>query len=132
MVYTTTSVRDFFANTQPFAQLPPEVINNLAQKVEPLRYNIGGVILKKDEMASQVAIIGEGEVRLLGYDPRNKKISTVDRLKPGAVLGAINLARGIASETAIASSDSGVICLTLKNKDFIESYEIFFNKESRL
>ena len=120
MVYTTTSVREFFANTQPFAQLPPEVINNLAQKVEPLRYTIGGVILKKDEMASQVAIIGEGEVRLLGYDPRNKKISTVDRLKPGAVLGAINLARGVASETAIASSDSGVICLTLKNKDFIE------------
>lgn len=123
MVYTTTAVREFLANTPPFSELPEETINYLSQKVEPLRYSIGGVILKKDEMASQVAIISEGEVRLLGRDPRNQKLITVEMLKPGAVLGSINLARGIAAETAIASSDDGIVCLTLKNRDFLELVE---------
>ncbi|TVQ47962.1 MAG: type I secretion system permease/ATPase [Gloeocapsa sp. DLM2.Bin57] len=123
MVYTTTAVREFLANTPPFSELPEETINYLSQKVEPLRYSIGGVILKKDEMASQVAIISEGEVRLLGRDPRNHKLITVKMLKPGAVVGSINLARGIATETAIASSDNGIVCLTLKNRDFLELVE---------
>ncbi|ELR97182.1 peptidase domain-containing ABC transporter [Gloeocapsa sp. PCC 73106] len=126
MVYTTTAARDFFANTPPFNQLSPDVINYLSQKAEPLRYPIGQVILKKDEMASQVAIICEGTVRWLGHEPRNKKIVTVGLLQSGFVLGAVNLARGIATETAIASSDE-VLCLVLKNQEFtrlLEEHEI--------
>lgn len=122
MVYTTTAARKFFSNTPPFNQLPPEVINYLSQKAEPLHYPMGGIILKKDEMNSEVAIICEGAVRWLGYEPRVQKLATVDMLEPGSVIGAVNLARGIATETAIASSDT-VVCLVLKNREFINLLE---------
>lgn len=117
MVYTTNAVREFFAKTPPFNQLPPEAIDKISGIAQPLRYSMGGVILKRDEMASQVAIICQGQVRWLGYDPRDEIPVTVKIVEPGFVIGSVNLARRLACETAIASSDE-VVCLTLKNKEF--------------
>ena len=49
-------------------------------------------------MQGQIAIISEGEVRLLGYDPRTKMPTTLDKLKPGEIIGWVNLARGMPCE----------------------------------
>lgn len=117
MVYTTNAVREFLASTPPFNHLSEASREKIVEQGSPLRYPMGGVILKRDEMAAQVAIICEGQVRWLGYDPRTEIPLTLARVEPGFVLGSVNLARGVACETAIASSDE-VVCLTLDNQQF--------------
>jgi ATP-binding cassette subfamily B protein len=118
MSYTTTIIEQFLALVPQFNQLSPEAIADLAKKLKPLRYRMGQVIVMREKMQGQVAIICEGQARLLGYDPRTKMPLTLELLKPGAIIGWINLARGVPCETAMASTE--VVCLALSNQDFLD------------
>ncbi|MGB5714295.1 MAG: ABC transporter transmembrane domain-containing protein, partial [Waterburya sp.] len=114
---TTKIVEQFLSLVPQFNQLPPEAIAEIAPKLKPLRFGVGKVMIMREKMQGQVAIISEGEVRLLGYDPRTKMPNTLDKLKPGQIIGWVNLARGVPCETAMASTE--VVCLALDNEYFL-------------
>lgn len=118
MSNTSTSklVEQFLTLVPQFNRLPAEEISQLAGKLQPLRFGVGKVMVMRDKMQGQIAIISEGEVRVLGYDPRTKMPTTLDKLKPGQIIGWVNLARGVACETAMASTE--VVCLALDNAEF--------------
>ena len=63
-------------------------------------------------------VLLSGQARSLGYDPRTEMPVTLKLLQPGSILGGVNVVRGIACETAIASTES--VCLTLNNQAFLE------------
>ena len=111
---TTKIVEQFLSLVPQFNQLPPEAIAEIAPHLKPLRFGVGKVMIMREKMQGQVAIISEGEVRLLGYDPRTKMPTTLDKLKPGQIIGWVNLARGLPCETAMASTE--VVCLALDNE----------------
>ena len=114
---TTKIVEQFLSLVPQFNQLPSEVIAEIAPNLKPLRFGVGKVMIMREKMQGQVAIISEGEVRLLGYDPRTKMPNTLDKLKPGQIIGWVNLARGLPCETAMASTE--VVCLALDNEYFL-------------
>ena len=114
---TTKIVEQFLSLVPQFNQLAPEEIAEIAPNLKPLRFGVGKVMIMREKMQGQVAIISEGEVRLLGYDPRTKMPTTLDKLKPGQMIGWVNLARGMPCETAMASTE--VVCLALDNEYFI-------------
>ena len=118
---TTKIVEQFLSLVPQFNQLAPEAIAEIAPKLKPLRFGVGKVMIMREKMQGQVAIISEGEVRLLGYDPRTKMPTTLDKLKPGQIIGWVNLARGVPCETAMASTE--VVCLALDNEDFLSLIE---------
>lgn len=113
---TTRLVEQFLTLVPQFNHLPSEEISQLASKLQPLRFGVGKVMVMKDKMQGQVAIISEGEVRVLGYDPRTKMPTTIDKLQPGQIIGWVNVARGVPCETAMASTE--VVCLALDNAEF--------------
>ena len=115
---TTKIVEQFLSLVPQFNQLPPEAIAEIAPNLKPLRFGVGKVMIMREKMQGQIAIISEGEVRLLGYDPRTKMPTTLDKLKPGQIIGWVNLARGMPCETAMASTE--VVCLALDNEYFLK------------
>jgi HlyB family type I secretion system ABC transporter len=115
---TTKIVEQFLSLVPQFNQLSPEAIAQIAPHLKPLRFGVGKVMIMREKMQGQVAIISEGEVRLLGYDPRTKMPTTLSKLKPGEIIGWVNLARGIPCETAMASTE--VVCLALDNEYFLK------------
>lgn len=121
MTYIKSAVPEFIANLEGFDLLPTEVIANLSEQFQPLRYRIGQKILGKERMSERVAIIYEGKARLLGYDPRTQMPITLKLLEPGAILGEISLLREVSCETAIASTE--VICLTIGATEYLRLFE---------
>jgi len=119
MSYTTTDFQTFLAFQSPFDRLPSEVCAELAAKLKPLRYRIGQAVLVREKLPAQLAILYEGQVRLLGYDPQTQMPLTLSRLEPGALVGTAGILRGIPCETAIAST--AAVCLTLPVED-LRSY----------
>ncbi len=118
MTYTTSAIQSFLGNIKPFTQLSSAELAKLAAKVQPLRYRMGQTILLRERMPHQVAILYEGQARLLGYDPRTQMPITLRLLEPGAILGWVGLLREVPCETAIASTEA--TWLTLKSQDFLE------------
>ncbi len=125
MSYTITVIEQFLALIPQFNQLPPEEITSLSKKLKPLRYRMGQVMVMREKMQGQVAIICEGQARMLGYDPRTKMPITLELVKSGQIIGWINIARGIPCETAMASTE--VVCLTLSNQEFYNLLERYPN-----
>ena len=117
-INTTKIVEQFLSLVPQFNQLSSSAIAEIAPNLKPLRFGVGKVMIMREKMQGQVAIISEGEVRLLGYDPRTKMPTTLDKLKPGEIIGWVNLARGLACETAMASTE--VVCLALDNEYFLK------------
>lgn len=118
MTYTTVGISEFLASTPPFAQISPAAREHLSSKLQPLRYRMGQAIMVREIIPAEIAILYEGQARLLGYAPKAVAPDTLQLLKPGAVLGWASLVRGVACETAIASSEA--ICLNLPSADFLE------------
>ncbi|MEM7770523.1 MAG: peptidase domain-containing ABC transporter [Cyanobacteria bacterium P01_A01_bin.37] len=121
MTYTKTSIQDFLSSVPPFDKLSDDVLKTLASKLQLFRYRMGQAIFLKDKMPGQVAILYQGQARLLGYDPRTEKPITLQLLQPGAVLGWLGLVRGVPCETAIASTET--ICLVMPSLDFLTMLE---------
>ncbi len=67
-------------------------------------------------MPTQIAILYEGNARLLARDPRTQETTTLQRLQPGDIMGWAGLVRGVPCETITASTDT--LCLVLPAADF--------------
>lgn len=122
MTYTIVDIQNFLAGTSPFDQLSAAVIEQLSEKFQLLRYRMGQAILVRETMPDKIAILYQGQARLLGYAPQSTAPVTLQLLKPGEILGVASLVRGVACETAIASTET--ICLTLPSSDFLALLEL--------
>jgi ATP-binding cassette, subfamily B, bacterial HlyB/CyaB len=122
MTYTKSTFEEFLATIEGFDQLSSEILADLSQKLQPLRYRLGQKIIDKERIPQQVTIICEGKARLLVYDPCTQKPNTLNLLQPGAILGEISLLREVACETAIASTE--VQCLTLDAEEYLRLLNI--------
>lgn len=118
MTYTKSNVQEFLTAVEPFDQLPAESLERVTEQFQLLRYRIGQAVLVRDRLPNQVSILYQGQIRLLGYDPRTQKPVTLALLQPGAIIGWIGLIRSVPCETAIASRES--ICLTISATQFLE------------
>lgn len=117
MTHTTVNIQEIIAGIPPFDQLPSVVLERLAKKFQLLRYRMGQAIVVRETMPTHIAIIYQGQARLLGYDPQSQTPVTLKLLEPGEILGWVSHIRGIACETAIASTET--ICLMLSAADFL-------------
>jgi ABC transporter transmembrane region/Peptidase C39 family len=77
---------------------------------------MGQAILVKENLPARIAILYDGQARLLGYPPGAIAPQTLEKLEKGAIIGATSIIRGVPCETAIASTE--IVCLTLKVSDF--------------
>jgi ATP-binding cassette subfamily B protein len=120
MTYIQSTFEEFIASIEGFDQLSKGEINNLlsSQILQPLRYRVGQKIIGKEQLPERIAILHQGNVRLLGYNPQNQLPITLKLLQPGAILGEISWLRELPCETAIASTE--VICLTWKAADYLQ------------
>ena len=116
MTYTTT-IPEFLAGIYPFDQLSSAALAKLAKQCQLLRYRMGQAIVVREQMPAQVAILFEGQARLLGYEPSRAAAVTLKLLQPGEIIGWVGLVRGVPCETAIASTES--VCLTLNASNFM-------------
>jgi ATP-binding cassette subfamily B protein len=72
-------------------------------------------------MPTQVAIIYQGQARLLGFDQRSQRHVSLRLVQSKEILGWAGLLRGVPCETAIASTD--VIAIVLPAEDFLSLLE---------
>ncbi len=117
MNLTASAIQSFLANKAPFADLPSGILAQLSERLQPLRYRMGQTIVLRDKMPAQIAILYQGNARLLAYDPGTQMPTTLTRIEPGEMMGWVSLIRGVACETAIASTEA--VCLTLNVQEFI-------------
>lgn len=117
MTFTALSVQEFLSSISPFDQLSPQIREQLAAKLRPLRYRMGQAIVVRETMPDSIAILYSGQARLLGHTTGAIAPVTLQLLQPGAILGWASIVRGIPCETAIASTET--ICLTLPTTDFL-------------
>ncbi len=121
MSFTRTDFVSFLSDEFPFNQLPQEALETLSQKLQPLRYQMGQALALRERMPTEIQIVYEGQVRLLGYQAKTQMPITLKLASPGEMIGWVGLVRGTPCETAIASEES--ICLSLKAEDFWELYQ---------
>src|SRR4028118_1266241 len=103
MTYATT-IQEFLAGISPFDQLSSAALLRLSTQCQLLRYRMGQAIVVRERMPAQVAILFEGQARLLGYDPRRPAPVTLKLLQPREIIGWVGLVRGGPCGTAIAST----------------------------
>ncbi len=121
MTYTTTTPEVFLAQIEPFDRLPAKTQARIAKIGQYYRYHIGQPIALPDRLSAQVSIIVEGTVRLLGYPDLNGSPVTLEKLEAGSTVGMISAIRGVACESAIASTE--VICLNVPIESFMQIVE---------
>jgi len=120
MSFTTTDLASFLKQYFPFNQLPEQACHDISQKLQPLRYKMGQTIALQERMPTEVHIIYQGKVRLLGYESKTQMPITLELADSGKLIGWVSLVRGVPCETAIASEES--ICLSLKTEEFWQLY----------
>lgn len=113
-----SQIPDFLAQTAPFNRLGADAIQKLSTKCQLLRYRTGQPIFEREKMPTQVAIIYQGQARLLGYDQRLQMPVSLKKMTVGEILGWVSLVRGIPCETAIASTET--ICVVIPAADFLD------------
>ncbi|MBD2468815.1 peptidase domain-containing ABC transporter [Nostoc sp. FACHB-145] len=121
MTSSITTIQEFLTSIYPFDQLDITTIEDIVTKLEPLRYRMGQAIIVRESLPARVAIIYQGQARLLGYAPGANAPDTLELLKPGSILGWTSLLRGVACETAIASCET--LCLTMGASEFLALLE---------
>ncbi|MBE9077390.1 peptidase domain-containing ABC transporter [Romeria aff. gracilis LEGE 07310] len=110
----------------PFDRLPVEALEQLAANSQRLRYRIGQPILRRETLPYQLIVLIEGQARLLGYDPYTQNPVTLTLLAPGAILGLAGMVRGVACESAIASSEVTAITVPVSTvNQLIAAYPEF-------
>jgi ATP-binding cassette subfamily B protein len=110
------SIQGFLETVWPFDQLSAETLEQLLPKFQWLRYRMGQSIATRQSLPAQILILYEGQIRLLGHSSQSEQPESLQILQSGAILGWVGLLRGVACETAIASTES--ICLSLSTQDF--------------
>jgi ATP-binding cassette, subfamily B, bacterial HlyB/CyaB len=99
------------AQTSPFNLLSDAQLNRLCGDAKLLRYRMGQAIITSTGMPTQVVVLYEGKVRLVGHRPGTPVPESLGMLAPGSILGWTSLRRQVACETAIASTESTCIVI---------------------
>jgi ATP-binding cassette, subfamily B, bacterial HlyB/CyaB len=118
MTTHTDAIQDFLDRIPWTQTLDRLVLRELGERLQPLRYRMGQVVLRRETRPSQVMFLWEGQARLIAQVPKTTFPTTLETLKPGAVVGWISLLRDVSCETVIASVES--TCLALDATDFLE------------
>ncbi|MGD1806909.1 peptidase domain-containing ABC transporter [Dapis sp. BLCC M126] len=114
-------VQEFLAEKPPFNLLSENALKQLTGKCQLLGYRAGQPIFEREKMPTQIAIIYQGQARILGYDQRSQRHVSLKLVGPGEMLGWAGLLRGMPCETALASTD--LIAVTLSAADFFAILE---------
>lgn len=117
MTATTNPIKDFLLTVPELKSCDRSIVKEISERVQPLRYRMGQVILRRETMPAQVLFLMEGQARLLGQVPKSTAPATLEILRTGAVMGSLSLIRNVACETVIASVES--TCLALEAADFL-------------
>lgn len=121
MTSAILALESFLKDLPGFDQLSEAVLSSVAKEFQPLRYPMGRPLVSNRAMPQDFTLIYQGQVRLLGYDPRTDTPVTLSLLGPGAAVGWISLVRQIPCETAIASVET--VGLKLPAATFLELLE---------
>ncbi|TAF53250.1 MAG: ATP-binding cassette domain-containing protein [Oscillatoriales cyanobacterium] len=116
-----SQIQDFLAQTPPFDRLSETDLAALVAKCQLLGYRTGQPLFEREKMPTQVAIIYQGQARLLGFDQRSQRHVSLRLVQSKEILGWAGLLRGVPCETAIASTD--VIAIVLPAEDFLSVLE---------
>jgi ATP-binding cassette, subfamily B, bacterial HlyB/CyaB len=114
-------IQEFLAQTPPFDRLSETALTDLVAKCQLLGYQTGQPLFEREKMPTQVAIIYQGQARLLGFDQRSQRHVSLRLVQPQEILGWAGLLRGIPCETVIASTQ--VIAIVLSAEDFLSLLE---------
>lgn len=114
-------IQDFLAQTAPFDRLSETALTALVAKCQLLGYRTGQPLFEREKMPTQVAIIYEGQARLLGFDQRSQRHVSLRLVQSQEILGWAGLLRGVPCETAIASTE--VIAIVIQTEDFLSVLE---------
>ncbi len=125
-VISLNQLQQFLSTTDPFDRMSQESLQWLASRCQLLQYRVGQPLLTREHLPVQVAIVFQGQVRLLGYGSVNNIPLSLTTLGPGGVVGAISLIRGTPCEVVTASEET--IAIVLPAADFLE----LLGKESAL
>jgi ATP-binding cassette, subfamily B, bacterial HlyB/CyaB len=109
MSIASFTITDFLRQVPPFDRLSKVALDRVAQQSTQLRYRMGQAVMIGDQLPAQIAIVYEGQVRILGTSLQTKMPETLQRLGPGSLLGWQSTLRGIPCEIAIASTET--ICV---------------------
>ena len=90
---------------EPFSKLPQSVQARLAESMQALRLRPGQKLYNYSDLPPGVALIAQGQMRLLALDERNEPF-TLRRLGPGDTAGAVSLLRGVTGQSLAASQPS--------------------------
>jgi ATP-binding cassette, subfamily B, bacterial HlyB/CyaB len=116
-----SQIQDFLAQTPPFDRLSETALTALVAKCQLLGYRTGQPLFEREKMPTQVAIIYQGQARLLGFDQRSQRHVSLRLVQSQEIIGWAGLLRGVPCETAIASTD--VIAIVLPAEDFLNVLE---------
>ena len=90
---------------EPFSRLPQSVRARLAESMQALKLRPGQKLYDYTDLPPGVALIANGQMRLLALDERNEPF-TLRRLGPGDVAGDVSLLRGVVGQALAASQPS--------------------------
>jgi len=65
MAVKTSPVQDFLTNIPELQTIDRLTLKELSERLQPLRYRMGQVILRRETMPAQVLFLMEGQARLL-------------------------------------------------------------------
>ncbi|MEG4118684.1 peptidase domain-containing ABC transporter [Microcoleus sp. N9_B4] len=116
-----SQIQDFLAQTPPFDRMSETALTALVAKCQLLGYRTGQPLFEREKMPTQVAIIYQGQARLLGFDQRSQRHVSLRLVQSKEILGWAGLVRGVPCETAIASTD--VIAIVLPAEEFLSVLE---------
>lgn len=118
MTYSRDELRSFLKSQPPFERLSSQGLDQYLKNAKLLRYRMGQAIVIRETLPAQVALLYEGQARLIGQDPRSNVPRSLKLLGPGELLGAVGLLRNVPCETALASQET--LCLNIPSQDFLD------------
>ena len=104
---------NFLRRSSPFADLPSRAIEELAAKLEPIRFTAGDVLLREGERGDDAYLIRAGEVDVLRAGSSERVLRT---LGPGSFVGEVAALTGTA-RTATVRARSTVESFRLAGAD---------------
>lgn len=119
----TQQIQTYLAPLEPFNRLSEPALEALLEEAQFLRYRVGQPILERAKLPGQVVVVYQGQVRLLGFDERSQRPTSLGLATAGEVLGWAGLLRGTPCETAIASTETTAIAIPAAN--FLAALKIY-------
>jgi ATP-binding cassette, subfamily B, bacterial HlyB/CyaB len=106
-----TDPATFLKAIEPFDRLSERTMDAILKQGQLFRYTMGQPILVREQLPPYVALVHQGQARLIGYPPGASAPVSLQRLEPGDSCGWVGLTRQTACETIIASVET--VCFTI-------------------